>query len=70
MKAYVVEKWCEPEEMIFKEVEDPTPSENEVLVEIHACGVNFPDQLLIEGKYQMRPKRPVYFPSRRFLGLC
>jgi len=67
MKAFVVEKWCEPEEMLFTEVEDPTPSPTQVLIKIHASGVNFPDELLIQGKYQMRPKRP-FIPGAEIAG--
>jgi NADPH2:quinone reductase len=58
MKAFIVEKWCEPEEMVFGEVPDPIPGDSDVLIQIRSAGVNFPDQLLIEGKYQLRPKRP------------
>lgn len=68
MKAYLVERWCEPEEMLFADIEEPTCSENEVLIDVHACGVNFPDQLLIQGKYQMRPKRP-FIPGAEIAGI-
>lgn len=68
MKAFIVEKWCSPEEMLFQEIPDPIPGPNEVLIQIHAAGVNFPDQLLIEGKYQMRPKRP-FTPGSEVAGV-
>ncbi|MCB1178404.1 MAG: NADPH:quinone oxidoreductase family protein [Leptospiraceae bacterium] len=67
MKAYYIEKWCEPEEMIFGEYPEPVPGDSDVLIKIKACGVNFPDQLLIEGKYQMRPKRP-FIPGAEVSG--
>ncbi len=68
MKAYLVQKWCEPEEMLFTDVEEPLYKENEVLVDVHACGVNFPDLLLIQGKYQMRPTRP-FIPGAEISGV-
>ena len=58
MKAYLAENWCEPEELVWKDIPDPVPNDDEALIDIKACGMNFPDMLLIAGKYQMRPKRP------------
>lgn len=68
MKAYVAENWCEPEELVYKEMDDPTPGEGEVLIDIKASGMNFPDMLLIQGKYQMRPKRP-FSPGAEVAGI-
>ncbi len=34
------------------------PKKNEVLIEVHAAGVNFPNTLIIEGKYQFKPPFP------------
>jgi NADPH:quinone reductase len=68
MKAFVVERWCEPEEMVFQEMDEPTPSEYGLLIEVKAIGVNFPDLLLIQGKYQVRPKRP-FVPGTEVSGI-
>jgi NADPH:quinone reductase len=68
MKAYLVEKWCEPEEMIYTDIPDPTVSEDEVLIETKAAGINFPDLLIIQGKYQARPKRP-FSPGSEVSGI-
>ncbi len=68
MKAYLVEKWCEPEEMIFTDIPEPSFSEDEVLIEIKAAGINFPDLLMIQGKYQARPKRP-FSPGSEVSGI-
>lgn len=68
MKAYVVERWCEPEEMAFKDIEEPIPSEDELLIEVRAAGINFPDLLMIQGKYQARPKRP-FTPGTEVAGI-
>jgi NADPH2:quinone reductase len=39
-------------------VEDPVPAADEVLIEVRAAAINFPDVLMIEGKYQSRPPFP------------
>jgi NADPH2:quinone reductase len=68
MKAYIVEKWCEPEEMVFSEIPEPVPSDDEILIEVKSAGVNFPDLLIIQGKYQARPKRP-FTPGTEVAGV-
>jgi NADPH2:quinone reductase len=67
MKAYVAENWCEPHELKFKDLPDPIPEDSQVLIDVHASGMNFPDLLLIQGKYQVRPKRP-FIPGIEVAG--
>jgi len=47
-----------PDTLRLAEVPLPTPKPGEVRIAIRACGVNFPDALIIEDKYQLRPPRP------------
>ena len=47
---------------------DPVPRPGEVLVAVEACGVNFPDVLIIEDKYQFRPQRP-FAPGAEISGV-
>lgn len=47
-----------PQTLVFEEIEAPVPKAGEVLIKVAACGVNFPDALIIEDKYQSRPQRP------------
>ncbi len=47
-----------PESLKFQEVTEPSLGPNQVLVEVEACGVNFPDTLIIQGKYQFKPDLP------------
>jgi NADPH2:quinone reductase len=47
---------------------DPTPGPGEVLVENRAIGINFPDALMLQGKYQKRPTPP-FVPGRDFAGV-
>jgi NADPH2:quinone reductase len=58
MKAWQVTHFGEPEEMIFAEVETPSPGEGQVLIRNRACGLNFFDLLQCQGKYQSRPAFP------------
>ncbi|HXC54987.1 MAG TPA: NADPH:quinone oxidoreductase family protein [Rhizomicrobium sp.] len=49
-----------PEEMELRELPSPTPGKNQVLLTVKACGVNFPDVLMLADKYQFKP--PLPFP--------
>ena len=42
----------------LREVELPAPGPGEVRVRLKACAVNFPDLLMIQGKYQFKPQLP------------
>ena len=57
MKAVQCVQWGPPESLVLGEVPDPSPGTGEVLLDIHACAVNFPDVLLIQNLYQMKPKK-------------
>ncbi|MNF62301.1 Quinone oxidoreductase 1 [compost metagenome] len=43
---------------MLEEVASPEPKKNEILIDVHAAAVNFPDTLIIEGKYQFKPPFP------------
>jgi NADPH:quinone reductase len=58
MKAIVCSFFGLPETLTFGELPDPTPKPNQVLIEVEACGVNFPDALIIQNKYQFKPELP------------
>lgn len=58
MKAIICEKFGLPDSLKFKEVPDPHLAPHQVLIEVAACGVNFPDTLIIQGKYQFKPDLP------------
>lgn len=58
MRAVVVKELGPPESLSMEDVPAPTPGEDEVLMDLHACSINFPDLLFIEGKYQVRPDLP------------
>ena len=54
MKAIICNKWCKPEELKILEVASPKLEVNSVRIDVHAAGVNFPDVLIIQGKYQYK----------------
>ena len=58
MKALLSEAVGGPESLVIKEVDVPEPGSDEIRIRIHACGVNYPDSLVIEDKYQFKPPRP------------
>lgn len=47
-----------PETLVVDELETPVPATGEVVIAVKACGVNFPDTLIIRDQYQYRPERP------------
>ncbi|MGE7992274.1 NADPH:quinone oxidoreductase family protein [Pseudomonas sp. NPDC089554] len=58
MKALLCKTLGPAQNLVLEEVPGPTPKKNEVLLDVHAAGVNFPDTLIIEGKYQFQPPLP------------
>ena len=68
MKAIVCNEWCKPEELKVSEIKNPTLDDNAVRVEIHASGVNFPDVLIVQGKYQYKPPFP-FSPGSEVAGI-
>lgn len=58
MKAVLCKSFGPAENLVVEEVASPTPKPNEILLDVHAASVNFPDTLIIEGKYQFKPPLP------------
>jgi NADPH2:quinone reductase len=56
-----------PETLTVDHVDDPSPAADEVVIDVEACGVNFPDALLIMDKYQVLPPRP-FSPGSEVCG--
>lgn len=57
-----------PDSLVLREVPDPIPGPDEVRVRVAACGVNFPDVLIIEDRYQIKPRRP-FSPGGEVAGV-
>lgn len=58
MRAIVCNEWGTPDTLVLQDLPDPTPGPGQVAIEVHACGLNFADTLMITGKYQVRPEFP------------
>ena len=68
MKAIVCNELGPIENLKLEDVDTPTVGKGEVLVEIKAAGVNYPDTLVVQGKYQIKPPTP-YVPGGEASGI-
>ena len=68
MRAAIVEAFGPAESHKFVDLPDPVPGPGEVLIDVHAAGVNFPDSLLVQGLYQVKPAFP-FSPGRDAAGV-
>ena len=68
MKAMLCEKFGPPEDLVLQEIADLTPLAGQVRIATEACGVNFPDTLIIENKYQFKPDLP-FAPGGEVTGI-
>ena len=67
MKAVLTKEVGGPETLVVEDIDTPTPGRGEVLVDIAACAINFPDTLMIRDLYQFKPERP-YSPGGEISG--
>ena len=67
MKAVVCEAWGTPDTLQVKDLPLPEPGPGQVRVRVRAAAVNFPDALLVAGKYQFKPDFP-FSPGAEFSG--
>ncbi len=58
MKAIHCKQFGPPSSLTLEEVSSPKPGKGEVVITVKACGVNFPDTLIIQGLYQLKPELP------------
>ncbi len=58
MRTILCHQFGPPESLTMEDVPEPNPGPEDVLVNVHAAGVNFPDCLMIQGKYQIQPDMP------------
>lgn len=53
--------------LTVEEVADPVPSAGEIVIRVRACGVNFADTLIVQGRYQVKPELP-FIPGMEVAG--
>ena len=68
MKAVVCHAYGPPERLTVEELAPLTPGRGQVVLSVKACGVNFPDTLIIQGLYQFKPSPP-FSPGAEVAGV-
>jgi NADPH2:quinone reductase len=68
MKAVLCKDWGPPDTLVVEDVPSPAPGKGQLLVSVKASGVNFPDVLLIQNKYQFKPELP-FSPGSEIAGV-
>ncbi len=67
VNAVVCRAFGPPESLAVETLPSPTPGPGQVVITVHASGVNFPDTLMVAGKYQFRPPFP-FVPGMEVAG--
>ena len=68
MRAVLCKELGLPEKLVLEDVPSPAAGEGQVVLSVKACGVNFPDTLIIQGKYQFKPDLP-FSPGGEVAGV-
>ncbi|MBM4266212.1 MAG: NADPH:quinone oxidoreductase family protein [Deltaproteobacteria bacterium] len=68
MKTLLCKQFGPPESLVLEDVPPPQARAGQIVVEVKACGVNFPDVLLLENKYQFKPPLP-FAPGGEISGV-
>ena len=68
MRAYQVVEFGPPSALRVSEIEDLVPSDRQMLVDVVAAGINYPDVLVVSGRYQILPQRP-FIPGKEVAGV-
>ena len=67
MKAIVCNNFGPIQDIEYKEVDQPKLDDDSVSIDVKSVGVNFPDGLLVQGKYQLKPETP-FIPGMEVAG--
>jgi len=68
MRAVLCKELGPPEKLVVEDVPSPTAGKGQIVVSVKASGVNFPDTLIIQGKYQFKPELP-FSPGGEVAGV-
>ena len=68
MKAIVCKAWGLPDTLVVEELPDVIPGPGQVAIDVKAAGVNFPDVLIVQNKYQFKPELP-FTPGSELAGI-
>ncbi len=67
MRAVMMEAFGAPQTAVVKDMPSPVPGPDQVAIRTRAAGVNYPDLLVVEGKYQVKPPLP-FIPGKELAG--
>jgi len=68
MRALVCKEYGPPESLVIEERDDPVAGDGQIAVDIKAAGINFPDLLIVAGKYQVKTPTP-FVPGNEAAGI-
>jgi NADPH2:quinone reductase len=68
MRALVCKAYGPPESLVIEEWESPAPGPGQVMIDVVAAGINFPDVLVVAGKYQVKTPPP-FIPGNEATGI-
>ena len=68
MRAVLCKEFGPPEKLVIEDVPSPEAGKGQVVIDVHAAAVNFPDVLIIQNKYQMKPPLP-FSPGGEVAGI-
>ena len=67
VRAALCKEYGSPQRLEVGSVANPTLNSTDLRIEVHACGINFADVLLVQGKYQAKPDLP-FVPGNEVAG--
>ena len=68
MKAIICKKFGPVSDLVWEDVDNPVAGKGEVVVDVRAAGLNYPDNLIVQGLYQFQPERP-FSPGHEGSGI-
>ena len=68
MKALLCKKFGPVSELSWEETADPVAGPNEIVIDVKAAGLNYPDNLIVQGLYQFKPDLP-FSPGHEGAGV-
>jgi len=68
MKAIVCKEFGPLDDLVLEDLPDPVAGKGQIVIRVEAAGVNYPDGLLVQGLYQMKPDRP-FTPGMEVAGV-
>jgi NADPH2:quinone reductase len=68
MRAVLCKEFGPPESLVVEDIDPPEAGPGQVVIDVHACAVNFPDVLIIQNLYQFKPPLP-FSPGAEVAGV-